>query len=319
MIKLKSLLEMMTLQPGDASSKDASDLTSTYGQYVMRDNGKPLGELLVKNINGQKNFAIYKYSTLYSLFDLKASVEDRLIGIIETEDVSNTNKDVYSLFTSLGMKGSMRVVHWSNVAEEYKGQGFGAALYDAVWNDTDVFVSDSVLYEGSFAMWTKHILPHAAFFGGLIERRSSDNGGKFVLPLSANQVKQISRNNSLIGEIEGFVAIKDAGNVPKELRKIIYNLKGVNPLTEVGVVEVEKSVKDKSFSTGAERNLSFDDYLASVENMKALIEVLDSEDFSDYDILHGVYDQKKGVVIFLLKDATMLVKEQNGQLVSILI
>jgi hypothetical protein len=63
-----------------------------------------------------------------------------------------------------GVEG--QIVHWSNIAREYKGAGFGAFLYDTLLYKYGVLESDSILYQGSRAMWSKHIPKVASFFGG---------------------------------------------------------------------------------------------------------------------------------------------------------
>ena len=133
--------------------------------------GKPLdarlsGYIRANAFDNQGSFYIVRNKVddrfWHNLFDLSQTADLVYVGRIET----TPSVGEYSMKRIYGVEG--QVVHWSILAKEYKGKGFGAFLYDTLLYKYGVLESDTILYEGSLAMWSKHLPKVATFFGGTI-------------------------------------------------------------------------------------------------------------------------------------------------------
>jgi len=273
MIKLKNIINEIILMSGDAGIASDSaalmddfsaetrgfeklvkriygnDSTSTFwnkeAYWLNRADvkGKPLDARLTDYIkanafDSQGNYYIIRTKVddrfWHNLFDLSRPAEVAYIGRIET----NPSVGEYSMKRIYGVDG--QVVHWSNIAKEYKGAGFGAFLYDTLLYKYGVLESDTILYKGSLTMWSRHLPKVSTFFGGTI----GDYGGTqsrsqvVVIPLTGEDVQDKKFISDVLGS---FVAFHD--NVPAGIKQIARLTKGLSFRTgTLGVVHIDLKI-----------------------------------------------------------------------------
>jgi len=173
----------------------------------------------------------------HNLFDISQPAELVYAGRIETSPSTGP----YSMKRIYGIEG--QVVHWSILAKEYKGAGFGAFLYDTLLYKYGVLESDSILYQGSRAMWSKHVPKVASFFGGTIgyyRGGSQSEAQTVVIPLNGEDVN----DKNFIGDVLGsFVAFH--GNVPEGIKQIAKLTAGLSARTgTLGIVIANHKLDD---------------------------------------------------------------------------
>jgi hypothetical protein len=258
-MKLKDIVKEISLMSGDAGNDSTSaelmddfvGENSKFGAIVKRLYGKDSAEKFwsgeqywlakpeVKNnpLDGRligfiKDNAFDSQGSYYivrnkvddriwhNLFDISQPAELVYAGRIETSPSTGP----YSMKRIYGVEG--QIVHWSNIAREYKGAGFGAFLYDTLLYKYGVLESDSILYQGSRAMWSKHIPKVASFFGGTIglyRGGTESEEPTVVIPLNGEDVN----DKTFIGDTLGsFVAFH--GNVPAGIKQIAKLTSGLS-------------------------------------------------------------------------------------------
>jgi len=351
-MKLKDIVKEISLMSGDAGSGDASstlmdDFVSEdtkFGALVQQlygdaatvmgwgsENesywlsragvkGQPLDNKLQEYIkanafDSQGNFYIVRikadYRLWHNLFDLSQTADMVYVGRIET----TPSVGEYSMKRIYGVEG--HVVHWSILAKEYKGKGFGAFLYDTLLYKYGVLESDTILYQGSRAMWSKHIPKVATFFGGTVAyygNGSQSESQTVVVPLTSEDVNDKSFIGNMLGS---FVAFHD--NVPAGVKQIANLTKGLSLRTgTLGVVEVGVMIDEIIFDrwdetsgipTTGEEQLSFLDVFdtASYEELLHQIKIE-----SGGDINSVTDDLSKAQKLIILFTNVTVVVEPKG-------
>lgn len=181
------------------------------------------------------------FDYMYHMFDFSKPVEmiDRTdfgdnrpvfainfyVGHIFTEKINR--QFYYSPKKQLGLS-KIQQVHLSELGKEYRGQGYGAMLYDTVAGELDAIYSDSILYKGSLAMWTKHMRKKARFFGAILSDEDA-----VIVPISGEIDKKVIR------AADGFVSIFK--NVPPKLIEMEKFLSGI-PIDNIHIsYQIENS------------------------------------------------------------------------------
>lgn len=351
MIKLKNIIDEISLMRGDAGmgseskslfddfvgetpnfrklvlrlyGKDSLDLylwhKSEYWLEQPSVKGKPLDGRLQAYIkenafDSQGNYYIVRTKVddrfWHNLFDLSQTADLAYVGRIET----TPSVGEYSMKRIYGVEG--QVVHWSILAKEYKGRGFGAFLYDTLLYKYGVLESDTILYEGSFAMWSKHLPKVASFFGGTIAyygNGSQSDSQTVVIPLTGEDIKDKDFVNLTLGSFVAFY-----GNVPAAVKQIARLTKGLSVRTgTLGVVEVDFKIDQIAFDewdeesgipTTREEQLSFLDAfdIVSYEELLYMIDKGNSgiNRIDDHDI------GKAQKLIIMFTDATVVVEPKG--------
>lgn len=198
-------------------------------------------------------------------------------------------------------------VHWSNVAEEYQGQGIGKILYTLLYefckSKNAAIISDDILYEGSSAMWRKYMPQIAKYFGILM----SD----IILPITAEDVKDTRFDDT--ASASGFVAME---RPTKMMRKIAHNVQGLSfSRGDYGVVKMFNGINDpieKANSSKQERYY-FDNLVDEVDTIQKLINSVWYEKAGVYSATGKI----KTCAIFAFEDAVAIVKQVGNRLVTV--
>jgi hypothetical protein len=270
---------------------------------------QPIIDVIKKySIGSQGNLYVTKtkeYSYIaHHLWNLDATMQTALVGVIKT----TPSKGPYSMKTMFGIDS--HVVHWSNVADEYKGGGFGKFLYDTLLYHYGVLESDTTLFEGSFNMWTKHFPKVAKYMGATIETDwgrggTQANAQQIVIPI-INDLKDVNYLRKL-GSIIAFHSV-----IPAEVKKVAkfaqglsYN-KGTLGIVYINVkmlkyiISTEDDYSDRdSFLDILDSGISYDEMISLIKD--------DIEDTYPFTI-----DKSKKLII-LFSDATMLIEPKGNE------
>lgn len=322
-MQLSKILKELQLQSGHLGRTSVLDLSKallrelgviSWGDLAPRvPMSKFKSKFRNKIIGKVGEFSVIKapYSSrqgvAYYLVDLNQDAYECTVGKIETYKVAV--KGAYSAGQVFGFTGNIRQVSLSDFADEYRGKGLGSKLYDAVWDDSDAFFSDEILYEGSYAMWAHHIMRNAGFFGIMV----GDSGA--VIPLSPED----ALNKDLMGQedVRSFIAIKDPGNVPAPVRKMAHNLKGVDIAKQLVVCGLRRDSINKKLKNG--RSIDFVEGFTNVPQLLRGLERLGDDDVLSVEFLFNYPSAERTTAVLLFSDATLVVKTQGGQLVTVLI
>lgn len=163
-------------------------------------------------------------STRHILWKLDEPVKTAYVGEIKT----TPSLGKYSMKNAYGIDA--KVVHWSNLAQEYKGAGFGKFLYDTLLYYYGTLESDSTLYQGSQKMWMYHMPRVAKLFCYTVKHPDSwsDGGSQsrnqlIVLPADERDVADRGFVSNVIGS---FVAFHS--EIPPAVAKLTRFAKGLN-------------------------------------------------------------------------------------------
>jgi hypothetical protein len=168
-------------------------------------------------------FNDYSY-TVHTLWKLDEPAKTAYVGEIKT----STSRGRYSMQRAYGIDS--KVVHWSNLAQEYKGAGYGKFLYDTLLYYYGTLESDSTLYQGSQKMWMYHMPRVAKLFCYTVKHPGSwsDGGSQsrkqlIVLPADERDVADRGFVSNVIGS---FVAFHN--EIPPTVAKLARFAKGLN-------------------------------------------------------------------------------------------
>lgn len=200
--------------PKDIQNK----ITKAFGKTI-RSNGD-IVITLIRDVESDHTYHMFDFSKPVKMvgrtdYDKRPVFEVNFyVGHIITDNVLNDY--YYSPKKQLGLS-NIQQVHISELGKEYRGQGYGSFLYDAVANQVDAIYSDSTLFQGSLGMWTKHMRKRSKFFGAIL-----DIG--VIVPISGEIDKKT------IDAADGFVAIFK--KVPPKLKEMEKFLSGI-PLDNI--------------------------------------------------------------------------------------
>ena len=227
--------------------RDRNDADDIFNNVVDSD---ILKDMLTYSVDMQGSYylLVIKHGgrNKHFLIDISQPLAKLVIGRIDTEPSTGA----YSMKTLFGIDS--QVVHWSNVASEYKGQGFGAFLYDKLLYLYGTLESDTILYQGSYAMWTKHLPKVSKFFGATIGSRWSggtqSGANNIVIPITADEANDKKFVSNSLGSFVAFEA-----SVPTEVKKIAAFTKGLSLRNQqYAVIHIDTNI-DKTTGYGGFR------------------------------------------------------------------
>jgi hypothetical protein len=241
--------------------------------------------------------------------DPAVPLAEAAIGIIESE-IADWE---YSLKTIYGIEAPK--IGFSEVATEYRGKGYGAKLYDMILDHYGVLQSDSTLYAGSLAMWSKHMPRAAAFVGAMVGGYLNRNF--VVVPLDSEDLNDTKFLGRAVRNIVAFQ------RVPSSLKKQTQAVSGLSLRSgTLQVLTLSVGSSNQNFAMDAEEKATrkYTDFDTFVQRCSAADYTL--EEFvtalSKFNVFSAddVYTGKtaKGnnatqLVIVLLKDVTAYVSE----------
>jgi hypothetical protein len=270
--------------------------------------------------------------TKHVLWKLDEPVKTVYVGEIKTED----SRGKYSMKNAYGIDS--KVVHWSNLAQEYKGAGFGKFLYDTLLYYYGTLESDSTLYQGSQKMWMFHMPKMSKLFCYTVKHPGSWGGGgsqslKQLIVLPATE-KDVADRGFVSNVIGSFVAFHDT--IPAEVIKIARFAKGLNFREgTLNVVYIDYGIDEKineldpydrnqdTWVAGkgivnkgdTDREVkSVESFLDFMEDMSfpELIYFLDNMEEDDIHTYSLIKKSKKLILAF--KDATVLVEPKGDKI-----
>lgn len=277
----------------------------------------------------------YEQFRYFLIDETEKFVDDAFIGTIHTTKADDYRFNTWSPATAFDIKKAEEI-HWSFVSSKYKGKGYGKLLYDAVLNNLDALFSDDTLFDGSYNMWTKHVINSGGFFGIQVSP-------SIIIPAD---VELASKKEALSWNGDRFVVVNKRVTVPKVSRKIGYNLRGIDVLKELAAIHIRLSHKDTiRFNIGDEYvDATFDeivqDYATSMQDLAKILSNATVKVSIDYNVFapieaiirimwapgdssahSDIGKLPKGVRILMvtLQDATFIVKEHQQSMSAILL
>ena len=282
----------------------------------------------IKNdaIDSQGNLYITMHkeynSTRHILWKLDEPVKTAFVGLIDTE----TSAGEYSMKRAYGMNS--QVVHWSNLAQEYKGAGYGKFLYDTLLYYYGTLESDSTLYQGSQKMWMYHMPKIAKLFCYTVKHPDSWGGGSqseaplIILPATE---KDVADRGFIENTVGSFVAFHDT--IPAEVIKIARFAKGLNFREgTLNIAYIDYKIDEKIPELDPfERSQGQWDKYDTDRDVKSDESFLDFMDTSTFDDVVAVLDKMDDVhtyntikkakkLIISFQDATVLVEPAGDKI-----
>lgn len=138
-------------------------------------------------------------------------------------------------------------VHYTHLATEYIGQGYGKFLYDSVISYLGAMISDNTLFQESYNMWTTHIRNKAKFFGIMVGTETTETSdtdledNRVIIPVPDGSTINKSELRRLHGT-NGFIAI--FGSVPSIIKKM-SGLFAVDQISDIAAVYVNSDFTSK--------------------------------------------------------------------------
>lgn len=220
----------------------------------------------------------YRYGRdRHILFKIDEPYATACVGMIDTE----ANKNPYSVAMIFGVDAPQ--VHWSIVADEYKGMKYGAFLYDTLLYKYGALQSDTILYQGSFNMWVHHMSSTGRLTAAVME--SSNYWGtkqRVAVPMTVKDLKDakyLERINSIVVFY----------NVPSQLQTINKFASGLTPRDgSLGIIYFKGKLDEPNKFETIDVSAGFD---TDPENEDATLSMADFLDQYSYDDLIAMADQ----------------------------
>lgn len=258
---------------------------------------------------------------------------------------SITTKDTEKEFSSIKLGGMYKLkgeeVHWSGIVKEHQGKGYGKVLYDAVLDYANVLFSDSELHKGSYAMWKYHMSKNA-FFGAVMEPDitwdiDDDKIFKLIVPIDTSLL-----DNTIWASkaISNFIVVKDRSVLPKVVRLLEYNTRGIDITKEFKLMQShyrfvlsgqfshimttkkgnivlttrKPEENEMQFFTSVERlpkQYTIEDYLDNFTSIEHLIKSLRDDENELVSIKHIPNADKIKLLIFIMSNAALILKNKS--------
>jgi hypothetical protein len=193
--------------------------------------------------------------------DKVSAKDDFILGWLYAKDVSAIDDLHIHPEKLISLQRVLRV-HGSFINKKYRGEGYGKLIYDVVLNNIDALVSDSVLYDASFGLWTNYLHNNKKFFGYLYQF------GKTICVLPIPKNKKFSKDDipqsDYGADISGFIVMNK--KIPSELQRMKDTIGGVTP-SEINIIDASgkftKSLQDKF-----DEAVSMDDIINVLQDTK---------------------------------------------------
>jgi hypothetical protein len=182
-----------------------------------------------------------------------------LAGFIDADVLSIDNRNL----APFQMKGIE--IHLTFIFEGYRGMGLGTIMYQLLLQAYKTVFSDSILYEGSRAVWVDKLAPMAngsnIIFGG--------QSSKVIVPLSQEDAK----NNNLMTFINRYFLTT---NPPAELKKIARAVNGLSLSTgEYAIYEPTRKLSANDLDRISDQSDSIQD-LINKANLAMIVGIEES-------------------------------------------
>ena len=298
--------------------KDSMDSWNSSGWWIYRKDVRdsPLDARISAAI---KSRAIDSQGSLYItaarskasgrlvhvLWKLDEPAKTAFVGQIDTEPSTGP----YSMKTAYGIDS--KVVHWSDLAQEYKGVGYGKFLYDTLLYKYGTLESDNTLYTGSQRMWMNHMPRVAKLFCYTVRHDSVffTSGGSqseeqlIVLPATE---RDVADRRFLEDRVGSFIAFHDT--IPAEVAKLARFAKGLSYREgTLGIAFVQENINAKILTSDdmAQATAATESFIDLIENL-SFDEVIDLIPNLDEVSFENLDKAKKLIVAF--QDATLLLE-----------
>lgn len=329
MIKLMEIVKEISLRKGDADNYDSSQLflitvdnfiPNKKDYYIDYDADNEINEKIpistfIKDVSkyivseqGSNKLIAKKNS--YGLNVALINAEAPSLGLVCVGRIS-----LNSLEYDLAIKTpTIYQVESSIVANEYLRADFGKLMYyltyDYITSLGALIASDSILYSGSFRMWTKFMPSIAPYFGVIIRG--------MMLPVPKDDLEKTEK----MYEIAGFVAMK---KYPPEMAKINKATAGLSFINgDYGFIDLvtrgyNLSSEDLYFlhpKTGDQINFyqAIDQANKSKNSLEQFAKYIENE-LNDEIIIVGESYKKLKCVVFSFTDSMLAIKEQGKKIV----
>jgi hypothetical protein len=323
-IKLVDIVRELSLHKGDASNYDSSQLFSIIVDTFIPnkkdyyfDDDKINEKIPVKNFIKDISKYIVSEQGSNKLIAKKDSYE-LSIALINTEAssldlvcIGRISLDLYD--NDLAIKTpTIYQIGWSIIANEYLRADFGKLMYfltyDYISSLGALMASDSVLYSGSFRMWTKFMSSIAPYFGVIIQG--------MILPVSKDDLEKAGKTY----DIDGFVAMKKYLPMMEKINKVTAGLSFMNGdygFADLITGDYTLSSKDLYFirpKTGDQINFyqAVDQANKSKKSLEQFVKYIEDELSGEITLA----SKKKNLkcVIFSFTDTMLAVKQQGNKL-----
>jgi hypothetical protein len=296
MIKLTDLLKEINLDELELRSGDLYiDDMKTYYTFledfkldpddidIYVDNFDP--KILKKVVLSEEGpYQLIKPSeytgTLYLVNSKGTNLDSYVIGTMDVDILSLSSKSGRP-FKLTGIE-----IFLVYLTEPWRGKGLGYKMYDMLLKTYGSVFSDSILYEGSLAIWVKKLAPLGAksgnFFGAQV--------GGIIVPMS---VEDVSNRNILkdVGLDHLIVSTKP----PQVLVDIKRKLAGLSLSNgDYGVFEPSMKMKVVQLESIVDEAVSMDEVLEEAD-LYQVLGILDGNQYS--------------TIVVALQDAMVLLRE----------
>jgi hypothetical protein len=284
-----------------------------------------------------KKSAIDKQGTLYIckynrfgrdchvLFKIDEPYATTCVGQIDTE----LNRNAFSISNIFGIDAPQ--VHWSIIADEYKGMKYGAFLYDTLLYMYGALESDSVLYKGSLNMWVHHMSATGRITTATINNPNYYSDQRVVMPITIKDLKDAD----YLKRIDSIAVFYD---VPSELQAINNFVNGLSLRNgSLGLIYFEDNLdRPNTFETfdataGLDQKnedatlsmadfldqYSYDDLIEMTQNGEVAFGKTSHMSMQDSNALTSLYWNditKSQKVILVCKDAIVLVEPMGDEI-----
>lgn len=216
---------------------------------------------------------VYKrYDLIYHvLFKIDEPWQRCVVGIMHVEKTQGA----YSIANVFDI--DIPQVHWSNIAEEYRGMKYGAFLYDTLLYMYGGLRSDTILYEGSLNMWVHHMSSTGRLTAAVIASDSSRNsmarGQKVIVPMTAKDLKDATY-------LERINSIVVFYNVPARMQTINKFTNNLSPRDgSLGIIWYDGKIEASGVFTTYDTTAGFDQ--ENEDKNLTMADFLDQYSYSD--------------------------------------
>ena len=220
--------------------------------------------------------------TLYLANSEGTNLESYVIGTMDVNLISVSNK------SGRPFKITGAEIYLAYVTEPWRDKGFGYKMYTMLLNKYGNVFSDSILYEGSLAIWVKKLAPLGAksgnFFGAQV--------GGIIVPMSADDVS----NRDVLKDV-GLDHLIVSVDPPQVLLDIKRKLAGLSLSDgDYGVFEPSMKIKVNQFQD-------------IVDESASIGEIIDQANL--YQVLGTSGDDQYSTIVVALQDAMVIVRETD--------
>ena len=220
--------------------------------------------------------------TLYLVNSAGTDLESYVVGTVDVSVINLTGEN------GKPFKITGAEIHLTYVTEPWRGKGLGYKMYTMLLKAYKNVFSDSILYEGSLAVWVKKLAPLGAesgnFFGAQV--------GGIIVPMSAEDVG----NRNILNDV-GLDHLIVSVSPPQVLLDIKQKLAGLSLSGgDYGVFEPSMKIKVNQFQD-------------IVDESTSIIEVLEGADL--YQVLGTLGDDQYSTIVVALQDAMVIVRETD--------